>query len=114
MNQSQRNYLQSRIDSIKRKKESEINKKYPTDLSFEKKYALIKAGKVKLKPLSDISHWTNLDNAYDFSAWSPNVTKNAKAKEKLELEVQKTEDKIMLGSEEEAINLLSKTTSMKV
>jgi len=82
--------------------------------SFADKYALIAKGVAKLKPISKISHYTDLTDAYDYIGRDKIVVEHnktvaahelkiSKAVAKVEEEKSKLLDRLMLGIEGEDV-----------
>jgi len=128
MNQTQKNYAMRRLEDLAFRKKNEIEKKYtnPGDyLTTEKMYDLIKSGKAKLRPKKAVmgceikgysyshqSHrmeWT-LRDIFKLERFETHPVRDTKKIEKavtrLESEIQRLRDKIMLGDSQEALDLL--------
>ena len=116
LTKQQIDYAFERIDGIVKER---VNKKAPpaperpAALKLADKYALVAAGKAVLRPLKDLSQYTDFVDAYDF----PEHSKAAKAYDKAleehvrkvenirkaeEKKAQKVKDKIMLSGDAEA------------
>lgn len=113
MNQKQRDYSAQRIQDLEVAKIAEVKKRFTipeTRLAFEEKIALIRSGKVKIKP-SGIDSYTRILNAFDFSKYEQNEKMDeAKANviiAKIKKEAQAVKDMIMLAGDSEALTYIT-------
>ena len=67
MNAAQMKYLFTQLDEIQRSLNVKIADTYPDCPTAEDKYTLIMDRKVSLKPVENVSKYTYLFDAYDFS-----------------------------------------------
>lgn len=120
MNQEQKRYALNRINEVKSQKIGEAREKFrikAVRLSYEERFNLIYAGKVKLLPRTEISQYTDLSNAYDFSKYEtpdgfkPPFIEVEKTINKLSNDAR---DQIMLGDCAEAIELIKQLENLKV
>ena len=119
MNQTQREYLIGRINSLHKSKSAELDKKYiikqpGAPKNDSARWKLVLAGKVK--PRKDVRMYGGssqydyyLEKLYDFSKFEEKVdTKRLKpARKRLAAEVQRIRDLAMLGDCEQAVALLA-------
>lgn len=123
MNRDQVNYVKTRVDQLFRNKSTEINsrkKEVPQGLNFLSKMALIRSGKAKIRPFSEIQHYTDFIQAYTYphdleikkieDENSEFIRKNLK---RLEDEKFKIMDQIMLGDVQVALTLLQQFEKFK-
>jgi len=113
MNQKQRDYSVQRIQALEMAKIAEVKKRFTvsgTNLEFGEKIALIRSGKVKLKP-SGLESYTKLLHAFDFSKYERDEKiDEAKADvfiAKIKKEAQVAKDMIMLAGDQEAISAIT-------
>jgi hypothetical protein len=117
MNQTQKNYIKNRVVAIKRAKEMEIRKKYTTEgksLTGVEMISLIRNGKVKMLPESEVKvHYNGgyINSIFDFSKY---VTKQKFAKANYDAEMKKLNklanrllDEVMLGDCEAALDMIA-------
>lgn len=121
MNQTQRNYIVSRVSKITLQKDIELRDKLVVrtpgvQLSASQKYDAIKKGEYKLKPKSTalnrgcISRFgLEVDNVFVFPAESEEKTDSKayeKAAKKLYAAKRALVDEVMVGDNEQALKLL--------
>lgn len=105
MNKQQTDYAFERIDSIKASKLRTFAStlpQVPKCLSFEEQYAEIKSGKAKIKPLADLRSYTDLKDAYVYTAdkkrddvLKANKPKSEAYEQKINAAAQKLKDNIV-------------------
>ncbi|MBR8460757.1 hypothetical protein KDW07_26820 [Burkholderia dolosa] len=119
----QRGYMTERLSAIaKRRIDKDTTAKLGPKpeipkLTFKDKYELIRTGKAKLKPYSEISSYTDLVDAYSYpvdkvdvarralAAWEAKAEKIAAA---INAEKQRIVDQLMLGDATAALAALDK------
>jgi hypothetical protein len=126
MNQTQREYLINRINSIHSSKKSELEKKHiikcPTKIdSDHDRWKMILADKVKPRKKAPIRNYSSrydyyLDDLFDFSKFKDKVDKPklSAALKKLSREVQRIRDLAMLGDCEQAVALLAELVDFTI
>lgn len=114
MNKDQRKYALDRVTAItnaKLEKLKEVHKAERRVLTAKERAALVRSGKVKLKPeCTEIGEYDRYWVYWDFSKYEQReVVKPSyqPAADKVNAEAQTIRDKIMLGDAEEALALLS-------
>jgi len=115
MTASEKNYLMKRVDEIAAKKQTEIREKKQNNPSvFNLKYALVKAGKVKLCKNVNRAN-DHAFSEYDFSK-HPECTAYPYWQVPAELseEVTRIKDEIMLGTTDKAHKLLKSFENWKM
>lgn len=123
MNTTQRNYLRGRIKEITsdaiadlRNRWGNKHTKKSKSLTKLERIALIRKGKVKLKPLSKLESLSsyclnNVDDVYDFSEfeWNKELLREDELDAqiiKIQEAAQRTEDIVMLGDSDAAVKIL--------
>lgn len=118
MNQTQRNYIVSRVEQITRVKDNELKQKLVVKtpgvtLTPEQEYDAIKRGEYKLKPkhraMKKGGRWPNVRDWFEFPCeCPPKEDRKAyeKASKKLHAEKQALIDEVMVGDNEQALKLL--------
>lgn len=125
MNQTQREYLISRINSIHKSKGAELDKKYiikhpGAPKNDADRWKLVLTGKVKPIKNPDLYTWSSqsykLKKLYDFSKFEEKVdTKRLNpARKGLACEVQRIRDLAMLGDCEQAVALLAELEKFEI
>lgn len=129
MTKSQQDYAMSRLDNLERQRVSQARAKlnFPgkVDESLKRKVELIRTGKAKLKPTSQLQVHTNLLYAYEFPTLEAELVAFNKAYDaaekkllpivaQIEAEAQALRDQIMLGmNAPEVLALLEKFAKAK-
>lgn len=118
MNQTQRNYLKDRVNSLRNQKCYEIREKHTTDgvrLTNKQRYAALKDGTAKLRPWKEMGSTDrgrsalSLGECFVFPGERRQFfdAKKANAEvEKLDREVTALVDEIMVGDEPTALKML--------
>lgn len=125
MNQTQRNYVVQRLDSIRAKKVEEYedllikeeNKNHPGTLTVSKLLSGIKDNTIKVKAgvlkSKEVHEYTDIDTIFDIDNWmnagdlSDAGRKKARAYDKeLREEIERIQDELYLGDEKDAMELL--------
>lgn len=108
MKAPQLKYLFEQLDSIKRDLVDKIEKTYPDFPSFEDKYNLIKEGKVVLRPVAELNRYTDLVEAYDFSAYPKTSRADIRQhkQEALRLRIQDIKNSVVFDGETAAHTLI--------
>jgi hypothetical protein len=102
--------LEDKLHSIMSEKLRKIDRKY---LSSKEKYNLIKKGKVKLKPLSEIDVFDNMQNFFDFNAYE-NHKLYEDTRKKLQAEKDRILDVAIFGEAGEVLAMIEAFTKFKV
>lgn len=110
MNRDECKYVAKRITELTDRKAAVIRAEYrDEELTKDKKFTLIKEGKVKMLPFSELYPTMYLYQCYDFDAYKtePDYEKREKRIEILLSEADQLKDIIILGNSEKALELLS-------
>ena len=114
-------YVMERIDDVRREVSEKIRRKYMDNvksLTTREKYNLIKKGKVKLRSLAVLEKdYYGSPNWYDFKPYDKRENAQVhcrKIEKKLEAEVQKAKDEVMIGDMKEALTILEKLRKFEV
>lgn len=116
MNQFKTSYVLNRLKQLEHEKLNVLEKKLlkpAKELTDEERFKLLKAGKVKLqKDRTKVSEYDDIRRVFDFSPFEWEESHDDKTYDKKRLEIsqsaQKVRDEIVLGDEQEALELLKK------
>jgi hypothetical protein len=112
MNHTQRKYAMERVESIAKYKIAAIKDKHTTKgvcLSSQERVALVRKGKVKLRPDNCINYKScgYFSDHFDFSRYESSNSFNQAAFDKeikpISLKAQEIKDQLMLGDAEQAL-----------
>jgi hypothetical protein len=107
-----------RINALKAEAAASISVARPPTLTFSDQYALIAAGKAKLRPLGDIGSYTDLNDAYTYPTHEAQevayhkaiAARDRKLKpkiDKIRKEAQTVIDKLVMAGADEALAALN-------
>lgn len=114
MNQQQRKYAMQRMAELLRKKNKALKEEYKVpgkQLTWQEKIALVKRGKVSIRPkyADSTDSYARLNDLFDFSEHEKRESQRSgytAALDKLEKKGKRICDELMLGDAEEAKRLI--------